>query len=174
MVTIYLCWQQVIQINENRAFINILTYEMKTKFKISILILIIGISNLTFGQKIQKLPNNELWEIIELTINLPELQQYFHIESNPERIPIKIKEFGEINASNLSGIKKFGTEILVLKNEEIKRKEISDYLNVADWTLVDNHLRIQLNYLIEGITVNYIFERTDSKWKIKSTELWEE
>jgi len=152
----------------------VLTNEMKTKFKISLLILIIGISNLTFGQKNQKLPNNELREIIQLSINLPELQQYFHIELHPERLPIKIKEFGKINATNLSGIEKFGTEILILKNEEINQKEISDYLNIADWTLVGNHLRLQLNYLIEGITVNYMFERTDSKWKIKSTELWEE
>ncbi len=147
---------------------------MKTKFKTSLLILIIGISNLTFGQKIQKLPNNELREIIELTLNLPELQQYFHIESHPERLPIKIKEFGDINETNLNGIEKFGIGILVFKNEEIKRKKIPDYLNVADWTLSDNHLRVQLNYLIEGITINYMFERTDSKWKIKSTELWEE
>ncbi|ADY29313.1 hypothetical protein Celly_1488 [Cellulophaga lytica DSM 7489] len=134
----------------------------------------IGISNLTFGQKTQKLPNNELREIIGLALNLPELQQYFHIDSHPERLPIKIKEFGEINSTNLSGIEKFGTEILILKNEEISRKEIPDYLNIADWTLVDNLLRLQLNYQIEGITVNYMFERTDSKWKIKSAELWEE
>ena len=147
---------------------------MKTKFKILLLILVIGISNLTFGQKIQKLPNNELRVIIELALNLPELQQYFHIDSNPERLPLKFKEFGEINATNLSGIKKFGTEILVLSNEELKQKNISDYLNVGDLTYVGNKLRLQLEYPIEGITANFMFERIDTKWKIKSTELWEE
>lgn len=147
---------------------------MRTKLKILLLILTIGISNLTFGQENQKLPNNELREIIELALNLSELQQYFHIDSNPERLPIKLKEFGEINSTNLSGIKKYGTEILILKNEEIKQKNVSDYINVADWTYVGNSLRLQLDYLIEGITVNYMFERIDSKWKIKSTELWEE
>lgn len=145
---------------------------MRTQYRIALLI--IGISNLTFGQKTQKLSNDEVRAIIEIAINLPELQQYFHVDTNPERLPIKIKEYGQINSTNLSGIKKFGTEILVLKNEEIKQKEISDYLNVADWTYVDNRLRLQLNYLIEGITVNYMFERIDSKWKVKKTELWEE
>ena len=144
------------------------------KLKILLLILTIGISNVTFGQENQKLPNNELREIIELALNLPELQQYFHIDSNPERLPIKLKEFGQINSTNLNGIKKFGTEILILKSAEIKQKKVADYLNVADWTYVGNHLRLQLNYLIEGITVNYMFERVDSKWNIKSTELWEE
>jgi hypothetical protein len=147
---------------------------MKTKYKISLLILVIGISNLTFGQKIQKLPNNELRVIIELALNLPELQQYFHIDSNPERLPIKFKEFGDINATNLRGIKKFGTEVLILKNEELKQKNISDYLNVGDWTYVGNTLRLQLEYPIERINANYVFERVDTKWKIKSTELWEE
>jgi len=147
---------------------------MRTKLKILLLILTIGISNSTFGQKNQKLPNNELREIIELALNLPELQQYFHIDSNPERLPLKLKEFGEINSTNLNGIKKYGTEILILKNEEIIQKNISDYIIVGDWTYVDNSLRLQLNYLIEGITVNYMFERIDSKWNIKSTELWEE
>ena len=147
---------------------------MKTKFKISLLILIIGISNLTFGQETQKLPNNELREIIELALNLPELQQYFHIDTNPERLPLKLKEFGEINSTNLSGVKKFGTEILILKKEELKQKNITDYLNVGDWTYVGNTLRLQLEYQIEGITANFMFERIDSKWKIKSTDLWEE
>jgi len=147
---------------------------MRIKFKILLLILTIGTSNLTFGQEDQKLPINELREVVELALNLPELQQYFHIDSNPERLPLKLKEFGEINSTNLSGIKKYGTEILILKNEEIKQKNVSDYLNIADWTFVGNSLRLQLNYLIEGITVNYMFERIDSKWKIKSTELWEE
>ena len=147
---------------------------MRTKLKILLLILTIGTSNLTYGQENKKLPNNELREVIELALNLPELQQYFHIDTNLERLPIKLKEFGEINSTNLSGIKKYGTEILILKNEEIKQKNVSDYLNIADWTYVGDSLRLQMNYLIEGITVNYMFERIDSKWQIKSTELWEE
>lgn len=147
---------------------------MRTKLNILLLILTIGISKLTYGQEKQKLPNNELREIIELALNLPELQQYFHIDSHPERLPIKFKEFGEINATNLIGIKKFGTEILILKNDEIKQKKISDYLNVGDWNYVGNKLRLQLEYPIEGITANFMFERIDSKWKIKSSELWEE
>jgi len=74
----------------------------------------------------------------------------------------------------LSGVEKFGTEILILKKEELKQKNITDYLNVGDWTYVGNTLRLQLEYQIEGITANFMFERIDSKWKIKSTELWEE
>lgn len=147
---------------------------MRTKLKILLLILTIGTSNLTCGQENKNLPNNELREVIKLALNLPELEQYFHIDTNPERLPIKLKEFGEINSTNLSGIKKYGTEILILKNDEIEQKNIADYLNIADWTYVGNSLRLQMNYSIEGITVNYMFERIDSKWKIKSTELWEE
>ncbi|MCH2032296.1 MAG: hypothetical protein MK202_02155 [Tenacibaculum sp.] len=144
------------------------------KLKILILNLTIGFSSLTFGQENRKLPNNELKEIIELALNLPQLQKYFQIDSNPERLPLKLKEFGEINSNNLIGIKKFGTEILILKNEEIKQKKVNDYINIGDWTQAGNKLRLQLDYLIERITVNYLFERIDSKWKIKSTELWKE
>ncbi len=147
---------------------------MRTKLKILLLILTIGTSNWTCGQENKNLPNNELREVVKLVLNLPELEQYFHLDTNPERLPVKLKEFGEINSTNLSGIKKYGTEILILKNDEIEQKNIADYLNIADWTYVGNSLRLQINYSIEGITVNYMFERIDSKWKIKSTELWEE
>ena len=147
---------------------------MKIQYKILILILTFGISNLTFGQKTQIMPNKELREIIELAINFPELEKYFSIDLHPERLPIKFKEFGEINSTNLSGIKKCETEIQILKNEEILQKEISDYLNVGDWTYLGDKLRLQLEYPIEGITANFVLERVKTKWKIVSFELWEE
>lgn len=138
------------------------------------LVLIISISGWSFGQNTNKLPGNELREIVKSILDFPELQQYFHVDTKPERIPIKLKEHGEITPENLKGIKKFETEVQVLNSEELKQKNITDYLGFADWTHVNDKLRIQLTYPIEGITLNLMLERKKTGWKIVSSELWEE
>ena len=126
----------------------------------------------TFEHEI-KIPNDQLQEIIELALNLPELQMYYHIKQAPERLPIKIKAFDKINEENLKGIKMFGKNILFLNDSDITEKRISDYFNVSKWSYVDNELKIILKYPIEGITINYTLERNDLKWTIISSQVWE-
>jgi len=146
---------------------------MKGIIKKILLVVILGATSVTFAQKSENLPKNQLREIIELALDLPELQMYFHVDSNPERLPIKLKEFGELNATNLGGIKKFDHEILVLTNEDIKKKRIHDYINIIDWSYAHNTLKLTLEYVIEGITVNYMFTRKDLAWKITRSQMWE-
>ena len=120
-----------------------------------------------------KIPNNQLQEIIELALNLPDLQMYFHIDQAPERLPIKIKTFDQINEKNLQGINMFGENILFLNDTDIKEKRISDYITVSKWTYTKNKLNLRLKYPIEGITINYNFERKEMKWIIIASQIWE-
>ncbi|QCE43293.1 tetratricopeptide repeat protein [Psychroserpens sp. NJDZ02] len=120
-----------------------------------------------------KIPNSQLQEIIELALNLPELQMYYHIDQAPKRLPLKIKEFDKINEKNLKGIKMFGKNILFLKDREIKEKRISDYITVSKWTYSKNKLNLILKYPIEGIIIIYNLERKDLEWTIVSSQIRE-
>lgn len=108
----------------------------------------------------------EIRKIFKMVIDLPELQQYFHIDKIPERGPIKIKEFGPINSITVKGIKKFNKPIKILKNKDLEETQINDFLEIVDWRVLEEKLRIKMNYPIEGIRINYLFERVGNNWKI--------
>lgn len=120
-----------------------------------------------------KIPDSEINEIFKLAIDLPELQQYFHIDQFPERVPLKILEFGDINENSLKGLIKFDKPIRLITKEEIETNQIQDYLGVGDWSPVNGKLRLQLYYPVEGITINYMFEKKNKLWKIVDSIIFE-
>ena len=140
------------------------------------IILAIGILTSTttlVAQERKLMPINEIREVIKLAIDLPELQQYFHIKTDSSRIPLIINEYGLINSENMKGIKKFGKEIVILSEGEIKEKEIKSYLHIGDWTYVGSTLRLQLTYVIEEILINYLFIKKNGKWIIENSLIME-
>jgi len=131
-------------------------------------------SSIANGQEREKVPENEIKEIIELAIELPELQQYFLVDKDFSRIPLIIKEFGTVNAKNLKGLQKFGVPIKVIDEKTIKEEKIKAYLNIGDWTYQGNNLRLQMDYTIEGITINMKLNRINGNWKIVDSVIFEE
>ena len=145
--------------------------------KLRIFIIAIGFmtcTSITFGQERELMPIDEIREVIKLAIDLPELQQYYHIKTDSSRTPLIINEYGLINPENMEGIKKFGEEIVILSESEINEKGIKNYLHIGDWTYGGNALRLQLSYVIEGILINYRFVKKDEKWIIENSLIMEE
>lgn len=126
------------------------------------------------AQERERVPENEIKEIMSLAIDLPELQEYFHIDQNSSRIPLIIKEFGSIDSKNLVGLKKLGTDVKVLNEKSIQEQDIKAYLNIGDWTYNGNKLRLQMDYGIEGITINLNLNRINGKWEIVDSMILEE
>ena len=118
------------------------------------------------NSKYDVIPLTEIREVIRQAVDLPELQQYFHFKQSPERLPLKILEFGDINENTLKGMTKSGQPIKVITKSEIEHHQIKDYLGVGDWSAVNGSLRLQLDYPIEGIVINYMFYRKKGKLKI--------
>ena len=136
--------------------------------------LLLFTSSFTNGQQRERVPVSEIKEIIGLAIDLPELQQYYHTASDSSRIPLKILEFGDVNAKNLVGLMKFGRPILVLSESEIKKQKLKAYLHIGDWTYGGDNLRLQMSYPIEGILINMMLKRTDGHWAIVTSMIMEE
>lgn len=139
-----------------------------------ILVITLFLVNTAFGQVREKVPVTEIKEIIELAIELPELQQYFHIDLDSTRVPLIIKEFGTVNSKNLIGLQKFGQQVQVMDELTIKEKKINAYLNIGDWTYGGDNLRLQMDYPVEGITVNMRLNRIKGHWKIVDSLIIEE
>jgi hypothetical protein len=137
-------------------------------------LIIIFYSSTVKGQKQERIPDSEIKEIISLAINLPELQQYYHVDTDTTRIPLVIKSFGSVNSENLNGLHKFDKQVLILNESTIKQKEIKAYLNIGDWTYGGNNLRLQMEYIIEGITINIRLNRIDGHWRIVNSLIFEE
>jgi hypothetical protein len=144
------------------------------RIKSYILVITLFLVNTAFGQVREKVPETEIKEIIELAIELPELQQYFHIDLDSTRVPLIIKEFGTVNSKNLIGLQKFGQQVQVMDELTIKEKKINAYLNIGDWTYGGDNLRLQMDYPVEGITINMRLNRLNGHWKIVDSLIIEE
>lgn len=116
----------------------------------------------------------EIRQILQQAIDLPELQQYFHLDSASTRKPLKIKEFGMINRTTLMGVQKFGEPVSVINKHEADSSETKNYLCIGDWTSVNDKLRLQLYYPVEGITINYMFKKDSNKWILTDSNIMEE
>lgn len=139
--------------------------------------LFFGLSLVTFGQtsdQTNKLLPKDFKDIFQLAIDLPQLQQYFHIDSDTSERQIVFQYFGNANHDNLKGVKKFGGQVIILTEDEINQKQIKSYLLVGDWVCGTNSLRLQISYPIEGLLISYIFKKINDNWTITNFNLIEE
>ena len=126
------------------------------------------------GDKTKELTPTDFKEIFQLALDLPKLQQYFHIDTDTTRKQIVIQYFGDAKHNNLTGVNKFRKQIRIMTEDEIKKQEIKFYFVLGDWVCGLNSLRLQLSYVGEGLTTSYMFKKVDDKWTILNSELWEE
>ena len=126
------------------------------------------------GDKTKESTQTDFKEIFQLALDLPKLQEYYHVDKDSTRKQIFIQYFGDAKHNNLAGVKKFGRQVKILTEEEIKAKKVKNYFVLGDWVCGLNSVRLQLSYVGEGLTVSYMFKKIDNKWTIMNSELWEE
>jgi hypothetical protein len=126
------------------------------------------------GDKTKELTPTDFKEIFQLALDLPKLQQYFHIDTDTTRKQIVIQYFGDARHNYLTGVEKFGRQIKIMTEEEIKKQQFKYYFVLGDWVCGLNSVRLQLSYVGEGLTTSYMFKKVDDKWTILNSELWEE
>ncbi len=126
------------------------------------------------GDKTKELTPTDFKEIFQLALDLPKLQQYFHINTDTTRKQIIIQYFGDANHNNLTGVHKFDRQVKIFTEEEIKKQQIKYYFVLGDWVCGLNSVRLQLSYVGEGLTASYMFKKVDDKWTILNSEIWEE
>lgn len=126
------------------------------------------------GDKTKELTPTDFKEIFQLALDLPQLQQYFHVDTDTSRKQIIIQYFGDAKHNNLNGVSKFGRQVIILTEQEIKNQILKYYFVLGDWVCGQNSVRMQLSYVGEGLTASYMLKKNDGKWTIVNSELWEE
>ena len=76
----------------------------------------LALSNCTYAMPIEK----DICEIIQTTINLPKLQQYYHVDIIPERKPLKVVT--KLGGKNCINITKFSEPVIILESPPIREK----------------------------------------------------
>ena len=78
-----------------------------------------------YEEKTMELTTTDFKEIFQLALDFPRLQQYFHEDTDSSREQIIIQYFGDAKHNNLKGVEKFGKQIKILTEEEIKKNKSS-------------------------------------------------
>lgn len=115
----------------------------------------------------------QLQSIIEQLLNLLDLQQYFHIEEDPNRLPLVLEQTSIVQASRLKGLKKFGQDVRILERNDIYQQQLKNYLLIDKWFIQKDLLTIQLHYKTEGVFAEVRFEKVRDEWQIKSQSISE-
>ena len=118
-----------------------------------------------------KAPENSYCQIIDKVINLPELQQYFHVNVYPERIPLIV--LAEHFISKCSKLNKFGKPIkIVSSNNEIDPSSI-EYLKLTKVNISLVNAEITFSYKPEGVKGKVKLKKEKSQWAVSESQIVE-
>lgn len=125
------------------------------------------------GDQTDKLLPKDFKAIFQLAIDLPQLQKYYHIDTDSSRRQITFQFFGNANHEKLKEVTKFGKQVIIMSENEIKQLQIKSYFVVGDWVCGTNSVRLQLEYPIEGLIVSYMFKKKNDTWTIANFNIEE-
>jgi hypothetical protein len=130
----------------------------------------------SFGQtsdQTGKLLPKDFKYIFQMAIDLQQLQKFYHIDNDTSRRQIVFRFFENDNYDNLKGVTKFGRQVVIMTEDEIKQRQIKSYFVVSELVCITNSVRLQLEYPIEGLLVSYMFKKTNENWTIVNFNLTE-
>lgn len=128
--------------------------------------LLIGLTTLAFGQTI-----NDRQTVIQMSIDLDELQKYYHVDKDEGRKPLIIYNDG-IVPSNLT-LTKFGKPVQFMTKEDLFFHDEQAYLDFEKFEISPTNADIEFRYDIEGLTIRLTMEKLDDTWTIKTKKLIE-
>ncbi len=141
---------------------------MKTWLYLPLLVTLSGCSQADTMPKSQE---NSYCQIIDKVINLPELQQYFHVNVYPERIPLVV--LVENFISGCSKLNKFGKPIKIVVSNNEKTPSSIEFLKMIKVNISLNNAEITFLYKPEGIKGNVKLKKDKSKWIISESQIVE-
>lgn len=111
--------------------------------------------------------------IFQLAIDHPQLQAFLHADTDTSRRQVIFQTFASANSDKLKGVIKFGKRVALLTESEIRQSHVQNYFVVHDWVCNKNSVHFQLQYPIEGLWINYTFQKSNGKWALADFQLVE-
>lgn len=111
------------------------------------------------------MPNNSP---IQLVIDLPEIQEYFHADTSPERIPLLLVCDHPVCATD--PLSKFGFDVeIAAKPPESERP----FFEITAVEQLESSLIIRFNYLVEGLVGSVELINVDNEWRVSKQRISE-
>lgn len=115
--------------------------------------------------------NQDYCTLIKGTINLEGLQQYYHIDTFPDRVPLIVSvENEDVNCKDLV---KFGTAVEVIKKENSPISGDDKHLALTKIEVANDYAIVNFKYIQEGIRGEIKFKKNNSKWVVDHSKIVE-
>lgn len=102
--------------------------------------------------------------IAQLVLDLPELQQYYHVDTLPDRVPVRIATGGAV--ADQPPLEKFGKPVRYVAAGEAH----------VVFDAIDQHgdrAEVRFRYTPEGVAGRVLLEQKDGVWRVARAELSE-
>jgi len=110
--------------------------------------------------------------LVRQTIDLDKLQQYYHIDTFPDRSPlvVGVREKGDVSCTELT---KFGKPVKIVDLVKASNQEYKNYLELTRIKVVTDHAMVNFKYDPEGLQGEITFKKYNSEWMIEQSTLVE-
>ena len=117
--------------------------------------------------------DSDICAILQLTIDLPNLQQYFHVTESPNRKPLRMVINDTIDTECIS-LKKF-SEPVVFKDKQSAITSRLPYLEAKqiEFTQHNNSAKVIFTYDIEGINGTVRLKKKGGVWVLHDSRIVE-
>jgi len=131
-----------------------------------ITVVILGSTFFTFGQTIE-----DKQAVIQMSIDLDELQNYYHDNEEEDRKPLFICDNG-IVPSTLE-LSKFGEPVHFMPKKDLFFTNKQAFLDFEKFQISETSAAVDFQYKVEGIAIELTFEKTNGSWIIDTKKLTE-
>lgn len=109
--------------------------------------------------------------LIEATIDLPELQQYYIAQENQNLNQLIILD--NMDFKDVDKLNKFGRPIILMKEKEISDRKILFFIRFDEIAIKKDSASVDYYYAGKNIEIisNYFFK--NGKWEIVKYQIWE-
>lgn len=139
------------------------------------LIFIILLSACANSSAEKTVTDDEICGVVQSVINLDKLQQYYHVETFPERVPLNIavSMSDNLTVSACSNLKKFGQSVNIISNKDTSEFVEGLGMKLSISNIKKSSMSVDFNYMPEGIKGKVTLLNVDSNWTIKESKIVE-
>jgi hypothetical protein len=110
-------------------------------------------------------------KLIEASIDLPALQQYYKVQETLKQEELVILE-NEI-LKEIRNLSKFNQPVRILNTKKIQEDRIKAYLDFKSIKITNDTAFVYYSYDIQGIGIKSTYLYQDSSWILLDFDLWE-
>jgi hypothetical protein len=108
-------------------------------------------------------------QVLQLCIDLPALQNYYHSEQ-PGRSPLIIKSNDKIPVVRVS---KFGQPVEFMTEDEISTSGKEAYIDFSRFEITGENATVVYRYRAEGIMMTVLLKKSGGQWVVSESKLME-